>query len=125
MVVLVVFLVFLLIQPGISQSNDHDNNTNIHLQSFCGSIAPIHPTNFIKNRNSTLAELRKQLMNEGVLSARAQDLSAGDTVYAAAQCRNYLSKDQCVACFDAGVSVLVKCTAGNGAYTLFDNCFIR
>ncbi|KAL7614328.1 hypothetical protein Lser_V15G06980 [Lactuca serriola] len=125
MVVLVVFLVFLLIEPVISQSNDHDNNTNIHLQSFCGSIAPIHPTNFIKNRNSTFAELRKQLMNEGVFSARAQDLSAGDTVYAAAQCRNYLSKDQCVACFDAGVSVLVKCTAGNGAYTLFDNCFIR
>ncbi|CAH1437023.1 unnamed protein product [Lactuca virosa] len=125
MVVFVVFLVFLLIDPGISQSNDHDNNTNIPLQSFCGSIAPIHPTNFIKNRNSTFAELRMQLMNEGVLSARAQDLSAGDTVYAAVQCRNYLSKDQCVACFDAGVSVLVKCTAGNGAYTLFDNCFIR
>ncbi|KAI3522300.1 hypothetical protein L1887_11831 [Cichorium endivia] len=99
MAVLVVFLLFLLAEPAISQLNDLDNNSN----SF----------------------LRWQLLNEGVVYATAQDLSAGDTVYAAAQCRNYLSTDECVACFDAGVSVLFRCVAGDSAYVVVDNCFIR
>ncbi|KAI3722981.1 hypothetical protein L2E82_34233 [Cichorium intybus] len=125
MAVLVVFLLFLLAEPAISQLNDLDNNSNSFLRWFCGRTPPIHPSNFIKNRNSTLAELRRQLLTDGVFYATAQDLSAGDTVYAAAQCRNYLSTDECVACFDAGVSVLFRCVAGDSAYVVVDNCFIR
>ncbi|KAI3767258.1 hypothetical protein L2E82_17347 [Cichorium intybus] len=48
-----------------------------------------------------------------------------DTVYAASQCRSYLSTDQCVVCFDAGPSQAGQCTAGHGAYVVFDNCFAR
>ncbi|KAL4577876.1 hypothetical protein LXL04_013991 [Taraxacum kok-saghyz] len=124
MVFLIVLVVFLFTEPVISQSNDHAINTNIPIHSFCGSIAPLNP-NFFKNRNATLAEIRTKLLNEGVVYATAQDLTAGDSVYAAAQCRNYVSRDECVACFDAGVSILVKCKKGNGAYVVFDNCFIR
>ncbi|KAI7726444.1 hypothetical protein M8C21_021354, partial [Ambrosia artemisiifolia] len=64
------------------------------------------------------------MLSKGVVYAKAQALSAGDPVFAAAQCRNYLSVDRCVACFDAGVSKLVNCTNANG-YVIFDNCFIR
>ncbi|KAJ9541301.1 hypothetical protein OSB04_027807 [Centaurea solstitialis] len=125
MAILIVLLVLLLTKPGTAQSNRLDNNTNIPIQSFCGSIAPISLLNFIKNRESTLDELRIQLLSKRVLYARAQALSDGDSVFAVAQCRNYLSTDQCVACFDAGVSQLVNCTEGNGAYVFLDNCFIR
>ncbi|KVI01991.1 Gnk2-homologous domain-containing protein [Cynara cardunculus var. scolymus] len=124
MAVLIVLLVLLLIEPGTAQSNDLDNRTNIPILSFCGSIAPRSLSNLIKNRDSTLDDLRTQLSRR-VLYARAQALSAGDSVFAVAQCRNYLSTDQCVACFDAGVSVLVNCTTGNGAFVFLDDCFIR
>ncbi|KAI7733045.1 hypothetical protein M8C21_032210 [Ambrosia artemisiifolia] len=125
MAALVVLLVLLLTKPGFSQSNDRDNNTNSFIAMFCGSNAVISVPNFIKNRNSTYNELRRRLLSEKVLYARAQALSAGDSVFAAAQCRNYISVDQCVACVDAGVSKLVNCTSGNGAYASFDNCFLR
>ncbi|KAD7478589.1 hypothetical protein E3N88_01725 [Mikania micrantha] len=68
---------------------------------------------------------RNNLRGRRVLYARSQALGAGDSVFAAAQCRNYLTVDQCVACFDASVSKLVNCTSGNGAYVTFDNCFVR
>ncbi|KAJ0840428.1 putative protein kinase RLK-Pelle-DLSV family [Helianthus annuus] len=125
MAVLVVLLVLLLTKAGFSQSNDRDDNTNVPIAVFCGTNAVISVPNFIKNRNSTYNDLRRQILSQRVLYARAQALSAGDSVFAAAQCRNYLSVDQCVACFDAGVSELVNCTSGNGASVSFDNCFLR
>ncbi|KAI3794367.1 hypothetical protein L1987_36997 [Smallanthus sonchifolius] len=125
MAVLVVFLVLLLTKPGFSQSNNRDSDANDLIGMFCGRNAVISQTNFDKNRNSTFNELRVQLLNQRLLYARAQALSAGDSVFAAVQCRNYLSTDQCMACFDASVSKLLNCTSGNGAYISFDNCSVR
>ncbi|KAI3794377.1 hypothetical protein L1987_37008 [Smallanthus sonchifolius] len=124
MAVMVVLLVLLLTKPGFSQSNDHDNNTNL-IAMRCGRGTLISLPNFIKNRNSTFNELRMQLLSKGVLYAKAQALSAGDSVFAVVQCRNYLSVDQCVACFDDSVSKLFNCTSGNGAFISFDNCYVR
>ncbi|KAI3798749.1 hypothetical protein L1987_34028 [Smallanthus sonchifolius] len=122
MAVLVVLLVLVLTKPGFSQSNDGDN---VMIGMYCGRNTLISLPNFIKNRNSTFNELRMQLLSKGVPYARAQALSAGDSVYSAVQCRNYLSVDQCVACFDAGVSKLANCISGNGGFISFDNCSIR
>lgn len=119
MTVLVVLLVLLLTEPTISQSNYNYTNISNH----CRGSAPT--SIFIKNRNSTFAEIRRLLLSNRVLYARAQELSGGDSVYAAAQCRNYLSVDQCVACFDVAVYEMVKCTAGNGAYVFLDECYVR
>ncbi|KAI7731740.1 hypothetical protein M8C21_021631, partial [Ambrosia artemisiifolia] len=92
----------------------------------CGRNAPIGSlTNFIKNRNSTFNELKTQLLNQRLHYARAQDLSGGHSVFAAIQCRNYLSTDQCVACFDECVSELVNCQSGNRGFISFDNCYVR
>lgn len=125
MAVLVVLLVLLLLETGASQSIDPVSNTNIPTQTFCGRNAPGNPSNFNITRNSTFDDLRRQLLSNRVLYARAQDLTGGNSVFAAAQCWNYLSVDQCVACFDAAVSVLVNCPVGNGANAYFDNCFVR
>ncbi|KAI3808382.1 hypothetical protein L1987_24331 [Smallanthus sonchifolius] len=124
MAVLVMLLVLLLTEPGFSQTNDHNNDTNVLIGKFCGRNAVASLPNFIKNRNTTLDDLRMQLLSKRVLYARAQTLNDGDSVYATVQCRNYLSVDQCVDCFDAGVSKLINCTAANG-YISFDDCFIR
>ncbi|KAI7724661.1 LOW QUALITY PROTEIN: hypothetical protein M8C21_006395 [Ambrosia artemisiifolia] len=125
MAVLVMFHVLLLIKPGTSQRNDTENNINTLIRSFCGRNPPKNLPSFINYRNSTFAEIRRQLSSNGVFYARAQSLSEGDSVFGLAQCRNYLSAAQCVACLDAGVSELDRCLTGNGAYTFFDNCFVR
>nr|XP_043634242.1 cysteine-rich receptor-like protein kinase 2 isoform X2 [Erigeron canadensis] len=123
---LVVLLVLLFVKTGTSQSNGYINYTNNLIQPFCGSNPPNSLPNFIKNRNSTLDQLRMQLVRTNQLYARAQDLSAGESVFGVAQCWNYLSVEQCVACFDAGVSTLVSCRpVYTGAYALMDNCFVR
>ncbi|KAL8246798.1 hypothetical protein R6Q59_008014 [Mikania micrantha] len=125
MVVLVMFLVLSLINPGTSQPiNTTENNTNTPIRSLCGRNPPIILSNFINNRNSTFAEIRRQLSN-GIFYARAKSLSEGDSVFGLGQCRNYISTAQCVACFDAGVAALASCLTGNGAYVFFDNCFVR
>ncbi|KAL8260663.1 hypothetical protein R6Q59_028616 [Mikania micrantha] len=69
--------------------------------------------------------MRMILLSQRVLYERAQDLSGGDLVYAAARCRNYLSVDQCVVCFDVAFFELAKCIVGNGAYVFLDECYAR
>ncbi|KAL9996919.1 putative protein kinase RLK-Pelle-DLSV family [Helianthus debilis subsp. tardiflorus] len=123
MAFLVVLLVLLFTKPGFSQRTD-SNNTNV-IAMRCGRNALVNQPNFIKNRNSTFRDLRTQLLDQRVLYARAQALSSGDSVFAAVQCRNYLSTDQCVACFDECVSELLICNSGNGGFVSFDNCYVR
>lgn len=126
MAVIVMLVLFLLIEPGISQLNGDENiNGNAPVRSFCGPNPPIILSSFINNRNSTLTQLRSQLSSTGVFYSRAQSLSDGDSVFGDAQCRQYLSEAQCVACFDSCVSQLVPCITGNGAYAFSDNCFVR
>ncbi|KAD7478576.1 hypothetical protein E3N88_01712 [Mikania micrantha] len=114
-----------VLSVGTSQPiNTTENNTNTPIRSLCGRNPPIILSNFINNRNSTFAEIRRQLSN-GIFYARAKSLSEGDSVFGLGQCRNYISTAQCVACFDAGVAALASCLTGNGAYVFFDNCFVR
>ncbi|KAI3522040.1 hypothetical protein L1887_11518 [Cichorium endivia] len=120
MVVLVVLLLSLLTETEISQSTEHNINTINSHPIVSSTNTPITLSNFVKNRNSTLAEIRMQLSSKRVLYA-----GDDDTVYAASQCRSYLSTDQCVVCFDAGPSQAGQCTASHGAYVVFDNCFAR
>ncbi|XP_076887799.1 cysteine-rich receptor-like protein kinase 42 [Bidens hawaiensis] len=121
MAVVFVLLVLMLSNSVLSQTNDHDN---VLLGMFCGRNAVTNVPNYMKNRNAVFNDLRMQLLSKRVVYARAQDLSDGDSVFAVAQCRNYLSMDRCVACFDASVSGLTNCTNANG-YIIYDNCFIR
>ncbi|KAI3798753.1 hypothetical protein L1987_34032 [Smallanthus sonchifolius] len=123
MALLVMLLVLLWTKPGFSEKNDSKNNTNV-IAMRCGRNTVTSLPNFIKNRNSTFSDLRIQLLNQRVY-ARAQALSSGDSVFAAVQCRNYLSVDQCVACFDDSVSELDNCRSGNGCFISFDNCYVR
>ncbi|MFS8031311.1 putative non-specific serine/threonine protein kinase [Helianthus anomalus] len=123
MAFLVVLLVLFFTKPGFSQKTD-SNNTNV-IAMRCGRNELVNQPNFIKNRNSTFRDLRAQLLDQKVLYARAQALSSGDSVFAAVQCRNYLSTDQCVACFDECVSELLICNSGNSGFVSFDNCYVR
>ncbi|KAK9062111.1 hypothetical protein SSX86_019296 [Deinandra increscens subsp. villosa] len=121
----VLLVLLLLTKPGFPQSNDGDINRNLFIQTHCGGQTLLSLPNFINNRNSSFNELRTQLLSKGALYARAQALGTGDPVFAAVQCRKYISVDQCVACFDDGASRLANCTSGNGGFVSFYNCYIR
>ncbi|KAL7612353.1 hypothetical protein Lser_V15G05893 [Lactuca serriola] len=123
-----VVLVILLMMSnlGTSQSNNNNTNTtNTPIRLSCGINPVTSSSSLFSSLDSTITELRSQLWNKDVYFARAHDLRSVDLVYGLAQCRNYLSAAQCVACFDAAVSAIKTCSSVTGAYVFLDNCFLR
>lgn len=111
---------------GTSQSNNNNTNTtNTPIRLSCGINPVTSSSSLFSSLDSTITELRSQLWNKDVYFARAHDLRSVDLVYGLAQCRNYLSAAQCVACFDAAVSAIKTCSSVTGAYVFLDNCFLR
>ncbi|CAN4126904.1 unnamed protein product [Withania somnifera] len=41
------------------------------------------------------------------------------------ECRKYLSRADCVSCYDAAVSLIRTCSGSNGARVTYDGCFLR
>ncbi|KAK1381335.1 Cysteine-rich receptor-like protein kinase 3 [Heracleum sosnowskyi] len=76
---------------------------------------------FLSSVNKTLGDMRKQLSN--VHFATAYETN----VFGMAQCRNYLSSADCLACFDSGVTeIRRKCDATmDGAHFIYQGCFLR
>ncbi|KAL8116963.1 cysteine-rich receptor-like protein kinase 2 [Apium graveolens] len=78
-------------------------------------------SNFNSNLNKTLGDSRNQLSGN-IHFATAFSLD----VFGLAQCRNYLSTADCVACFDAGVDQIKQsCPAYDGAHIVYEGCFLR
>ena len=81
---------------------------------------------FFRNLNATLADLRRQLSINRTHFATAQLARSSNPVYAIVQCRNYLSTADCVSCFDiAAVDIRKYCRLVNGARVIYDGCFLR
>ncbi|KAJ9541263.1 hypothetical protein OSB04_027769 [Centaurea solstitialis] len=122
----VVMIALMMVEHGVAQPSNNDTDTNIPLRFYCGSNDAMSPTSFSRNLDSTFSQLKSRLSNDdGVYYARAQNLENGDAVYGVAQCRNYLSATQCLACFDVAVSAVEPCGSANGANVFLDNCFLR
>ncbi|WOG97448.1 hypothetical protein DCAR_0416788 [Daucus carota subsp. sativus] len=95
------------------------------LNRGCSSYNVTNLFSFFGNLNGTMTDLRGQLLNENKHFATAQQARSSDPVYGMVQCRNYLSSRDCVACFDAAVSLIRNCSAANGARVIYDGCFLR
>lgn len=80
------------------------------LNSGCSQYNASNVPDFLSNLNVTFSDLRSQLSGGGRRFATSER-----PVYAMAQCRNYMSRDDCLACYDAAVSQIRNCTAANGA----------
>ncbi|KAK1386349.1 cysteine-rich receptor-like protein kinase 2 [Heracleum sosnowskyi] len=78
-------------------------------------------SNFNSNFNKTFGNIRNQLSGN-IHFATALSLD----VFGLAQCRNYLSTGDCIACFDAGVNRITRsCPAYDGAHIVLEGCFLR
>ncbi|KAK1361846.1 putative cysteine-rich receptor-like protein kinase 3-like [Heracleum sosnowskyi] len=95
------------------------------LNQGCSTYNATNLSRFFGNLNGTMSDLRGQLLNENRHFATAQQARSSDPVYGMVQCRNYLSIRDCVACFDAAVSLIRNCSAANGARVIYDGCFLR
>lgn len=124
--VVIVTVLVITFEPGVSQPSNKTTNTNTPLTYYCGSNYAMSPIAFSRNLNSTFSQLRSQLSNTGVYYATAQSMENEDAVFGLAQCRNYLLSTECLACFDVAASVIEpRCGSANGAHVFLDNCFLR
>ncbi|KAM7523887.1 hypothetical protein LguiA_013789 [Lonicera macranthoides] len=115
-------LILLLVyatKPAASQPQ-----TNL-LNSGCSQYNATDLSSFFSNLNGTFSDLRSQLSSGNTRFATAQQARNSDPVYGLAQCRDYLSTVDCLACFDASVRQIRNCSAANGARVIYDGCFLR
>ncbi|EOY26324.1 Serine-threonine protein kinase, plant-type, putative [Theobroma cacao] len=94
------------------------------LNQGCSQFNVTSNSDFSRNLNATLTELRGQLENN-MFFAVAQDATGSNPVYAMVQCRNYMSKKDCLSCFTTASSQIRNCSAANGARVIYDGCFLR
>ncbi|PPR84346.1 hypothetical protein GOBAR_AA36360 [Gossypium barbadense] len=100
------------------------NPQTVLLNQGCSMFNVTSFSGFSRNLNATLKELRGQL-DKGVHFAVAQEATGSDPVYAMVQCRNYMSRNDCISCFSTASSQIRNCSAANGARVIFDGCFLR
>ncbi|KAJ6861645.1 hypothetical protein NC651_037652 [Populus alba x Populus x berolinensis] len=100
--------------PGINMLSQGCSNYNVSSVS-----------NFNSYLNITFGLVRTDLMNSSKHFATEESLSGSDPVYVMFQCRDYMSEDECIACFSAASTQIRNCSLANGARVVYDGCFLR
>lgn len=96
------------------------------LNSGCSTYNASNLSSFYANINGTFSDMRGQISNESKHFATAQQARGEVILYSMFQCRNYLSKNDCLGCFNTATTQIRKnCSAGNGARIIYDGCFLR
>ncbi|KAK1377483.1 putative cysteine-rich receptor-like protein kinase 3-like [Heracleum sosnowskyi] len=111
------FLIVSMIMKGITSDSQEEE-----LLERCTSLkVSVDLSTFLSSVSKTFVEMRKQLSNLHFATSYETD------VFGMAQCRNYLSTVDCLACYDAGVTqIRRKCDATvDGAHFIYQGCFLR
>ncbi|CAI9272112.1 unnamed protein product [Lactuca saligna] len=120
---LMVVMMFLsMAKPLTSQSTDA-NSTMVRY--YCSEFYGMNAKYFFQNVNTTLSNLRRQLLVNPVHYAVARTLINGAAVWGVASCRGYVSTTNCIACFDDAVVLLRACGRGSGAHAFYNDCDLR
>ncbi|KAL3323435.1 hypothetical protein AABB24_037862 [Solanum stoloniferum] len=93
--------------------------TNL-LGEGCSKYNATNLPDHFKRLNESFGDLRNQLSKHDQRFATTQQ-----SVYAMVMCRKYMSKADCVSCFDTSVSHITTCAGANGARVAYDGCFLR
>ncbi|MCD7453695.1 hypothetical protein HAX54_021886 [Datura stramonium] len=93
--------------------------TNL-LGKGCSQYNATNLPDFFRRLNASFDDLRNQLSNQDKRFATTKQ-----AVYAMIECRKYLSRADCVSCYDAAVSLIRTCSGANGARVTYDGCFLR
>lgn len=102
-----------------------DSQTSIVLNKGCSTYNASNLRSFYANINRTFLDLKNQISNQSKHFATSQQAIGEVIVYSMFQCRNYLSKNDCVGCFNVASTKIRNCSAANGARLIYDGCFLR
>ncbi|PWA51338.1 Concanavalin A-like lectin/glucanase, subgroup [Artemisia annua] len=119
---MVLIVLKLMAKQVAAQSGDWNNTL---LRKYCRSYNAMNEVFYLRNLNSTLSSLRRQLSNPQVYYANAQSMSNDEFVYSFAMCREYLSTSKCLACFDSAVNETKACWIADGGNMIYDDCSLR
>uniref|UniRef100_A0A0E0M8W6 Protein kinase domain-containing protein n=1 Tax=Oryza punctata TaxID=4537 RepID=A0A0E0M8W6_ORYPU len=124
---LAVVVVVLVASPWVPGAAADPQATLLNLG--CSQYNATPTAAFVAALNSTFGELRANLSSgggEGVGFATAAEPRAAAPAFAMAQCRPYVTRGDCVACFDAAATRLrAACGAANGGRVILDGCVVR
>ncbi|KAG2395075.1 Cysteine-rich receptor-like protein [Vigna angularis] len=85
-----------------------------NLRSFFGSI------------NESFSRLRDQVNNHRKHFVTAESQARGKILtHTMFQCRNYLSRIDCLACFNTASTQIRNCSSAKAARVIYDGCFLR
>jgi len=103
-----------------------DSQTSIVLNSACCTYNASNLHSFYANINGTFLDLKNQISNQSKHFATSQQAIGEVIVFSMFQCRNYLSKNDCVACLNtASTEIRNYCSTSGGARIIYDGCFLR
>ncbi|KAG2395078.1 Cysteine-rich receptor-like protein [Vigna angularis] len=91
----------------------------------CSTYNATNVQSFYANINATFSDLRKDISNNSKHFGTTQEAREDVLTYAMFQCRNYLSKNDCLSCFNNASTQIRNCSQANGARVIYDGCFLR
>ncbi|KOM52785.1 hypothetical protein LR48_Vigan09g144400 [Vigna angularis] len=91
----------------------------------CSSFNASDLRSFFANINETFSDMREEIRNQSKHFGTVQKAREQVLTYAMFQCRNYLSKNDCLSCFNTATTQIRNCSSGNGARVIYDGCFLR
>ena len=95
------------------------------INSGCSTYNATNLQSFHANINATFSELRGDIINDSKHFGTTQQATGDVLTFVMFQCRNYLSNNDCLSCFNTASTQIRNCSAANGARVIYDGCFLR
>ena len=92
----------------------------------CSTYNATNVQSFHDNINATFSELRGDIINDSEHFGTTQQATGDVLTFVMFQCRNYLSNNDCLSCFNtAATQIRRNCFTATGARVVYDGCFLR
>jgi len=91
----------------------------------CSTFNASDLRSFFANINESFSDMREDIRNQSKHFGTIRKARGEVLTYAMFQCRNYLSKNDCLSCFNTATTQIRNCSGGNGARVIYDGCFLR
>ncbi|KAG5093685.1 hypothetical protein JHK84_049273 [Glycine max] len=95
------------------------------INTGCSQVNASNPGSFFANVNDSILEMREEISNDNKHFGTAYKARGEVLTYAMFQCRNYVSKNDCLACFNTASTQIRNCSKANGARVIYNDCFLR
>lgn len=102
-------------------------NPQTHLlNQRCSKYNASNLHSFFSSINGTFSRLKDQVNNHRKHFVTAELQARGKIlIHTMFQCRNYLSRIDCLACFNTASTQIRNCSSAKGARVIYDGCFLR